>query len=130
MVSRFFGSIPNNVSQKLTAAYFTCKASKQIILIFDKQETFPDNSWKTNGFRGSHSSQQSITMADMSVKILPALSDNYMYLIICNQTKEAAIVDPVNPEAVLEAVKSENVTLKSVLTTHHHWDHAGDERLL
>lgn len=66
-----------------------------------------------------------MNMADMSVKILPALSDNYMYLIICNKTREAAIVDPVNPEAVLEAVAKENVKLKSVLTTHHHWDHAG-----
>lgn len=69
-------------------------------------------------------------MADMSVKILPALSDNYMYLIICNKTKEAAIVDPVNPETVLEAVKNENVKLKSVITTHHHWDHAGGNEKL
>lgn len=66
----------------------------------------------------------------MSIKILPALSDNYMYLIICNQTREAAIVDPVNPETVLEAVKKENVNLKSVLTTHHHWDHAGGNEKL
>ncbi|CRL04077.1 CLUMA_CG017190, isoform A [Clunio marinus] len=69
-------------------------------------------------------------MADMSVKILPALADNYMYLIICNKTKEAAIVDPVNPESVLEAVQNENVKLKSVLTTHHHWDHAGGNEKL
>lgn len=65
-------------------------------------------------------------MVDMTVKILPALSDNYMYLIICNKTQHAAIVDPVNPEIVLEAVASANVKLKSVLTTHHHWDHAGN----
>lgn len=69
-------------------------------------------------------------MADMSVKILPALSDNYMYLIICNQTREAAIVDPVDPESVLAAVTKENVQLKSVLTTHHHWDHAGGNEKL
>lgn len=69
-------------------------------------------------------------MEGMSIKILPALSDNYMYLIICNKTKEAAIVDPVNPETVLEAVKSENVQLKTVLTTHHHWDHAGGNEKL
>ena len=66
----------------------------------------------------------------MSVKILPALSDNYMQLIICNKTKEAAIVDPVNPESVIEAVKNEAVDLKSVLTTHHHWDHAGGNEKL
>jgi hydroxyacylglutathione hydrolase len=52
-------------------------------------------------------------------------------LIVCNQTKDAAIVDPVNPETVIEAVKTEGVNLKSVLTTHHHWDHAGgNEKLL
>lgn len=69
-------------------------------------------------------------MADMSIRILPALSDNYMYLIICNKTREAAIVDPVNPETVLEAVRAENVQLKSILTTHHHWDHAGGNEKL
>jgi len=112
MVSRFLGSLPTSVSQKLTAAYFTY------------------NSWRANGIRGTHSSQQSVNMTDMSIRILPALSDNYMYLIICNKTKEAAIVDPVNPESVLEAVQKENVQLKSVLTTHHHWDHAGGNEKL
>lgn len=69
-------------------------------------------------------------MADMSIRVLPALSDNYMYLIVCNKTQDAAIVDPVNPETVLEAVQQEKVNLKSVLTTHHHWDHAGGNEKL
>ena len=74
--------------------------------------------------------QQILDMGELSVKILPALSDNYMYLVVCNKTKEAAIVDPVNPESVIEAVEKENVDLKSVLTTHHHWDHAGGNEKL
>ncbi len=57
----------------------------------------------------------------MTVKLLPALSDNYMYLIVDKATKEAAIVDPVRPEEVVSAVKSEGVNLTTVLTTHHHW---------
>ncbi|XP_018570449.1 hydroxyacylglutathione hydrolase, mitochondrial isoform X2 [Anoplophora glabripennis] len=61
----------------------------------------------------------------MKVTILPALSDNYMYLISDENTKQAAIVDPVEPDTVLQAVKSEGVNLTKVLTTHHHWDHAG-----
>ncbi|XP_075973804.1 hydroxyacylglutathione hydrolase tenzing norgay isoform X2 [Anticarsia gemmatalis] len=61
----------------------------------------------------------------MDVKILPALQDNYMYLIVDKATKEAAIVDPVEPKTVLEAVKQNGVNLTTVLTTHHHWDHAG-----
>lgn len=38
------------------------------------------------------------TMAD--VTIIEALDDNYMYLVTCPETKEAAIVDPVNPAKV------------------------------
>lgn len=36
----------------------------------------------------------------MKVEILPALTDNYMYLLIDEETKEAAIVDPVQPQKV------------------------------
>ncbi|XP_033333600.1 hydroxyacylglutathione hydrolase, mitochondrial isoform X5 [Megalopta genalis] len=66
----------------------------------------------------------------MKVRILPALQDNYMYLIIDEATQEAAIVDPVDPEAVLSVVKESNVNLTKVLTTHHHWDHAGGNEKL
>lgn len=37
------------------------------------------------------------------------------------ETKEAAIVDPVEPDTVLAAVEEEKVNLTKVLTTHHHW---------
>ena len=33
----------------------------------------------------------------MKIELLPALSDNYMYLVIDVDSKEAAIVDPVEP---------------------------------
>jgi len=36
----------------------------------------------------------------MKVEVLPALTDNYMYLLIDEETKEAAIVDPVQPQKV------------------------------
>lgn len=55
------------------------------------------------------------------VLVLPALSDNFMYLLIDKGSKEAAIVDPVAPDVVWEAVRKENVKLTTVLTTHHHW---------
>lgn len=47
------------------------------------------------------------------------------YQIIDEATKEAAVVDPVDPETVTTAVAQNNVKLTKVLTTHHHWDHAG-----
>ena len=43
----------------------------------------------------------SITRTEtMRVKLLPALQDNYMYLLIDDKTKECAVVDPVEPEKV------------------------------
>ncbi|KAK3725006.1 hypothetical protein QZH41_017486, partial [Actinostola sp. cb2023] len=69
----------------------------------------------------SHSQQIVISQDDMKVRLIPALSDNYMYLVIDEKTKEAAIIDPVEPKKVVSAVESENVKLTTVLTTHHHW---------
>jgi len=40
----------------------------------------------------------------------------------------AAVVDPVEPDTVLKAVEREGVKLTTVLTTHHHWDHAGGNK--
>eukprot|EP00794_Sanderia_malayensis_P009352 gene9350-10337_t len=66
----------------------------------------------------------------MKVKLLPALEDNYMYLLIDEATNDAAVVDPVEPNKVIAAVKDEGVNLTTVLTTHHHWDHAGGNQEL
>lgn len=49
----------------------------------------------------SHSKPVSIVHPDMKVHILPALSDNYMYLVVDEKTQEAAIVDPVEPKKVV-----------------------------
>ncbi|XP_058013446.1 hydroxyacylglutathione hydrolase, mitochondrial isoform X1 [Ahaetulla prasina] len=68
---------------------------------------------------------QIVSQANMKVEILPALTDNYMYLLVDEETKEAAIVDPVQPQKVVDAAKKHGVKLTTVLTTHHHWDHAG-----
>ncbi|KAF1001873.1 hydroxyacylglutathione hydrolase cytoplasmic isoform X1 [Apium graveolens] len=66
----------------------------------------------------------------MKVIDVPCLEDNYSYLIIDEATKEAAAVDPVEPEKVLQVAQDHGVHLKLVLTTHHHWDHAGgNERI-
>jgi len=67
-------------------------------------------------------------MAD--VTIIGALEDNYMYLVTCPKTNEAAVVDPVDPAKVLKVVQDKGVKLTTVLTTHHHWDHAGGNKKL
>lgn len=53
------------------------------------------------------------------------LRDNYGYLLVCEKTGEAAIVDPSESEPVLRRIEEEDVDLKAILNTHHHRDHTG-----
>jgi len=61
----------------------------------------------------------------MKVIQIPLLRDNYGYLVVCEDTGEAAIVDPSEGEPVLERIARENVHLSAILNTHHHRDHTG-----
>eukprot|EP00931_Biecheleriopsis_adriatica_P121078 TRINITY_DN96159_c0_g1_i1.p1 TRINITY_DN96159_c0_g1~~TRINITY_DN96159_c0_g1_i1.p1 ORF type:complete len:323 (+),score=41.30 TRINITY_DN96159_c0_g1_i1:40-969(+) len=64
------------------------------------------------------------------IQLIPALGDNYMYLIISRREPKAVAVDPVEGDKILEACKREGVTLAAVLTTHYHSDHSGGNEYL
>ena len=67
-------------------------------------------------------------MSKLSIKQIPALRDNYMYLLTCPETGERAIVDPSEAEPVKEALGDKG--LDKIINTHHHWDHTdGNEAL-
>jgi len=70
-------------------------------------------------------SSSSTILKKMKVIVVPVLTDNYSYLLIDESTNKAAAIDPAEPEKVIDAAKKENVEIESILTTHHHWDHAG-----
>ncbi len=63
----------------------------------------------------------------MTLEILPipALKDNYIWLIADRADGRAAIVDPPEPGPALEALAARNLRLETILNTHHHWDHVG-----
>lgn len=81
----------------------------------------------------------------MRIVPIPCLSDNYAYLLVCRETKEAAIVDASEAGAVLAAIEQgagtqdsrrdlsellgpqsrEDVRIVAILSTHHHHDHVG-----
>ncbi|HEY8121908.1 MAG TPA: hydroxyacylglutathione hydrolase, partial [Myxococcota bacterium] len=62
----------------------------------------------------------------MSLRIerIPTLSDNYTYLLVCEQSGEAAIVDAPELDPVARRVEALGVAVKKILSTHHHPDHA------
>ncbi|CAL1276815.1 unnamed protein product [Larinioides sclopetarius] len=59
------------------------------------------------------------------VHIIPALKDNYMYLLTDKVLNFGVAVDPVEPKKILDILAAEGLELKAVITTHHHLDHAG-----
>jgi hydroxyacylglutathione hydrolase len=61
----------------------------------------------------------------MKIIQIPLLRDNYGYLLVCEKTHRAAIVDPSEAEPVLRRVEQEKVELVAILNTHHHRDHTG-----
>lgn len=61
----------------------------------------------------------------MKIVTLPCSFDNYAYLIICEQTGAAAVVDPAEFYPVVEALESAGVVLSAVFCSHHHSDHIG-----
>ena len=61
----------------------------------------------------------------MKIIQIPLLRDNYAYLLVCEKSNQAAIVDPSEAEPVLRRVEQEKVDLVAILNTHHHRDHTG-----
>lgn len=61
----------------------------------------------------------------MRVLQIPLLRDNYAYLIVCQKTNEAGVIDPSEAGPVLQRIEREGVKLTAMLNTHHHRDHTG-----
>ncbi|HEY2988075.1 MAG TPA: hydroxyacylglutathione hydrolase [Candidatus Binatia bacterium] len=61
----------------------------------------------------------------MRVVQIPLLRDNYGYLIVGEETGDAAVIDPSEAEPVLERIEKEKAAVKAILNTHHHRDHTG-----
>jgi hydroxyacylglutathione hydrolase len=66
-----------------------------------------------------------LSSSHCSVHIVPALSDNFTYLIVDTASKVAGVIDPVEPQKLIDTAAALGVEIKYVLTTHSHWDHHG-----
>lgn len=62
----------------------------------------------------------------MIVKQIPVGSmDVFSYLVGCEKTREAMVIDPGGDvELIAATAKEEGLIIKFIFNTHHHWDHA------
>ncbi len=60
----------------------------------------------------------------LRIERIPTFRDNYTYLLICEATRDAAVVDAPEADPVLRRVEETGAQVKLILSTHHHPDHA------
>lgn len=65
----------------------------------------------------------------MKVVPVPVREDNYAYLLIDDKTNKAAAVDPYDVAKVSKKATSLGVSIVAAITTHHHFDHAGGNKV-
>ena len=61
----------------------------------------------------------------MKVEIIKCLVDNYSYIVIDETNQNACVVDPSEAEPIIQFIENNNLNLKYILNTHHHYDHVG-----
>jgi len=79
---------------------------------------------------GGHSQPKTVDHGDFEVKVLPALGDNFMFLIRPKSHKGIIAVDPVDYKSISKELAGSGFYLDSILTTHHHGDHDAGNRPL
>ncbi len=60
----------------------------------------------------------------LRIERIPTLRDNYTYLLVCEESGEAAVVDAPEAAPVVARVEAIGARVAKILSTHHHPDHA------
>ena len=60
----------------------------------------------------------------LEIERIPTFGDNYTYLVICDETRQAAVVDAPEAAPVIRRVEQTGAEVVRILSTHHHPDHA------
>lgn len=64
----------------------------------------------------------------IKIEIIPALNDNYIFLLINESEKKAVVVDPTLATPVIEYCEKLDYNIEAILNTHHHIDHVGGNK--
>ena len=59
----------------------------------------------------------------INIEPIEAFSDNYIWLLTTNEG--SIVIDPGESQNLLRILKENDLNLKAILITHHHFDHTG-----
>ena len=69
-------------------------------------------------------------MPPFEIIVVPALSDNYIYIAHDSSNKTTLVVDPSEAKPVVDVLNARGWTITHILNTHHHGDHIGGNQEL
>lgn len=80
------------------------------------------------GFREAPFTDKRRSMLEVSM--IPALKDNYIYVLHRTGSSECLVIDPGESAGVQDYLGKEKLKVLAILNTHHHWDHTdGNQEL-
>jgi hydroxyacylglutathione hydrolase len=56
---------------------------------------------------------------------IPAFTDNYIWCLYDDISRQAVIIDPGDAEPVKKFLQQQQLKLSAIIITHHHFDHTG-----
>jgi hydroxyacylglutathione hydrolase len=60
----------------------------------------------------------------LRIERIPTFGDNYTYLVLCEASNEAAVIDAPEVDPVVAKVDATGANVTKILSTHHHPDHS------
>jgi hydroxyacylglutathione hydrolase len=58
------------------------------------------------------------------IQLLVGSMDVFCYIVGCEKTQDAMVIDPGGDiKTIVRTAKEENLNIKYIFNTHHHWDH-------
>lgn len=73
-----------------------------------------------------------MTVKDKTIQVfqIPALRDNYIYILHEKNQDQTTVIDPSLAKPVNDFLREHNLKLNFIWNTHHHWDHTGGNQEL
>lgn len=87
----------------------------------------PTGHYLTTPLPAASQESMSSQVGELTVRIIPLLTDNYCYLVGSSSHRKLLIIDPSEAAPVNDVLKKEfsQYKIDKILLTHHHHDHVG-----
>lgn len=107
----------------------SCGGVRRGVLVIGLHRIFSPLRYMMSRFPLPRISGQLRPSTAMKVVPVPVRQDNYAYLLIDEPSNKAAAIDPYDVGKVTATADTLGVEIVAAITTHHHFDHSGGNKV-